>query len=122
MTLPIILVDDDADACAITATLLRAWRYQVDTANDGRAALELVEQKPYALAIVDYKMPGMNGVELFQLMRQRQPDITGIFLTGYPTIDVVYPAVESGILRVLTKPADFAELKPLIEEHVGVPV
>ncbi len=121
MTLPILLVDDDRDTCSVVATLLRAWHYDVDTANDGLAALQLVDQKPYALALIDYRMPGMNGVDLFREMRGRQPDITGIFMTGYTTIDVVFPAIESGILRVLTKPVDFSELKPIIEEHVGVP-
>jgi hypothetical protein len=42
-------------------------------------------------------------------------------MTGYTTIDVVFPAIDSGILRVLTKPVDFNELRPIIEEHVGVP-
>jgi DNA-binding NtrC family response regulator len=121
MTLPILFVDDDPDTCSIVATLLRAWHYEVDTANDGASALALVDQRPYALALIDYRMPGMNGVELFQRMRRRRPDVVGIFLTGFTTIDVVYPAIESGILRVLTKPVDFAELRPIIEEFVGVP-
>lgn len=121
MTLPILFVDDNADACSIAATLLRAWNYEVDTAGDGPGALHLVDQKPYALAVIDYRMPGMNGVELFRQMRQRRPDIVGIFVTGYTTIDVVYPAIESGILRVLTKPVDFTELRTIIEEHVGLP-
>jgi YesN/AraC family two-component response regulator len=63
-------------------------------------------------------MPIMNGVELFRLMREIRPDLAAIFLTGYPTIDVVYPAIEAGILRVLSKPADFKELVPIIEEHL----
>ena len=121
MTMPIILVDDDRDTCNVVATLLRAWNYDVDTANDGATALKLVDERPYGLAIIDYRMPGMNGVELFREMRERRPDITGIFMTGYTTIDVVFPAIDSGILRVLTKPVDFNELRPIIEEHVGVP-
>jgi DNA-binding NtrC family response regulator len=121
MAFPILLVDDDPDTCTVVATLLRAWRYEADVAYDGQTALALVDQKPYGLAIIDYRLPGMDGVELFRRMRQRRPDIAGVFMTGYTTIDVVYPAIESGILRVLTKPVDFHELKPLIEEYAGVP-
>ena len=84
-----------------------------------RGALRQIERKQYGLAIVDYQMPGMNGVDLFRKMRERRPDLTGIFLTGYTTIDVVYPAIEAGILHVLPKPADFQELVPIIEEHLG---
>jgi DNA-binding response OmpR family regulator len=121
MTPPILFVDDDPDACNIVATLLRAWHYDVDTARDGETALKLVDDKDYALALIDYRLPGINGVELFRRMRHRRPNVVGIFLTGFTTIDVVYPAIESGILRVLTKPVDFAELRPIIEEYVGVP-
>jgi YesN/AraC family two-component response regulator len=63
----------------------------------------------------------MNGIELFRRMREIQPDITGIFLTGFTTIEVVSPAIEAGILRVLPKPVDFKELMPIIEEFIGTP-
>ena len=52
-------------------------------------------------------------------MRQIHPDLAGVFLTGYTTIDVVYSAIEAGVLRVLAKPVDFAELLPIIEEHTA---
>jgi CheY-like chemotaxis protein len=118
---PILLVDDNPDACATAAKLLWAWGYQADIAHDGPGALKLVEQKKYGLAIIDYQLPGMNGIELFRRMREIQPDITGIFLTGFTTIEVVSPAIEAGILRVLPKPVDFKELMPIIEEFIGTP-
>jgi len=121
MTHSILIVDDNPDACATAAKLLWALGYQTDVAYDGPSAMKLVDEKPYALAIIDYKMPGMNGVELFRQMHARRPGIAGIFLTGFTTIDVVYPAIEAGILRILPKPVDFAELMPIIEEHVGAP-
>ena len=52
-------------------------------------------------------------------MRQLRPDLAGIFLTGFTTLDVVYPAIEAGILHVLAKPVDFNDLMPIIEEHLG---
>jgi DNA-binding response OmpR family regulator len=115
----ILLVDDDPDSCATAAKMLWALGHQVDVAYDGPTALMLIDTNPYSLAIIDYQMPGMNGVELFRAMKRRRPDIVGIFLTGFTTIDVVYPAIEAGILRVLQKPVDFAELLPLINEHVA---
>jgi len=121
MTHSILLVDDNPDACATAAKLLWTWEYQADIALDGFTALDLVEKHPYALAIIDYQMPGMNGVELFRRMQRIRPAIKGIFLTGHTTLDVVYPAIEAGILRVLPKPVDFEELLPLIEEYAGSP-
>ena len=119
MTLAILLVDDNPDACATAAKLLWAWGYQADVAEDGPTALKLIDHNSYGLVIIDYQMPGMNGVELFRKMREIRPEITGIFLTGYTTIDVVYPAIESGILRVLPKPVDFKELMPILEQYAG---
>ena len=119
MAPPILLVDDNPDACSTAAKLLWSWGYHADIAHDGLMALKLVRQNPYSLAIIDYQMPYMNGVELFRRMRRVRPNIAGIFLTGFTTIEVVYPAIEAGILRVLPKPIDFKELMPILEEQVG---
>ncbi len=117
--LPILIVDDEPLACGMLARLLSAYDHQVDTAQDGATALELVQRNVYGLAIIDYSMPGMNGVELFRKMRALRPNLDGVFLTGYTTIDVVYPAIEAGILHVLPKPADFRELIAIVEEQIG---
>jgi len=112
----ILLVDDDRDACTIMSKLLAAHGYQVDTAEGGTAALARVRTQEYQLAILDYRMPGMNGVELFARMREVRPDVRGIFLTGYPTVDTVFPAISEGIERVLAKPVDIKELLSVIKE------
>ncbi len=119
MKIPILLVDDERDACNMLAKLLSAWDYQTDVAYDGQAALQLLEQKRFGVAIIDYMLPGMNGVELIRRMREAQPDIAGVFLTGFTTIDVVYPAIEAGILHVMSKPADFKELVPILDKHLA---
>jgi CheY-like chemotaxis protein len=119
MKLAILVVDDNQDSALMIAKLLSAFGYEVDTAFDGPAALRLVAEKRYGIAIIDYQMPIMNGVELFRRIREIQPDAAGVFLTGYTTVDVVYPAIEAGVLRVLSKPVDFEELLPIIEDHVG---
>ena len=119
MKLPILIIDDDPDAGLMMAKLLSALGYEADVARNGPAALQLVGQKNYGIALIDYLMPGMNGVELFRRMHEIRPELAAIFLTGYTTIDVVYPAIEAGILRVLSKQPDFQELIPLIEEHLS---
>ncbi len=117
----ILIVDDNADACALAAKMLWSYEYQADIALDAFTALDLVKKNPYALAIIDYQMPDMNGVELFRQIQKLRPEIKGVFLTGYTTIDVIYPAIEAGIVQVLPKPVDFEDLMPLIEEYVGEP-
>lgn len=122
MKLPILIVDDDRTAGPLLAKVLSAWGYRASVAADGYAALRLIEKERYGIAIIDYQMPGMNGVELFRRMRELHPELAAIFLTGHTTIDVVYPAIEAGILRVMSKPADFQELMPVLEEHLGAAV
>lgn len=121
MTRSVLIVDDNADAAALAAKLLWSWEYQADVALDVFTALELVEKNSYLLAIVDFQMPDMNGVDLFRRMRKLRPEIQGIFVTGFTTIDVVYPAIEAGIIRVLPKPVDYEELIPLLDSLVGGP-
>jgi DNA-binding response OmpR family regulator len=118
--LPILIVDDELDTCSLMAKLLIALGYQADAAQDGRVALRLVDCRRYGLAILDYEMPGMNGVDLFRRIRRARPDLAAVFVTGHTTIDVVFPAIEAGVLRIFPKPVDFKELIPVIEEHLGV--
>ena len=122
MSHPILLVDDEVDTCNLAARLLAELGYPADAAYDAQTALALVRQKPYALAIIDYRMPGMNGVELFRQLHQLRPEMKGIFLTGFTTIDVVYPAIREGILKILPKPVDFNELMPIIHQFADEPM
>lgn len=117
----ILVVDDNRDDCAVIAKMLALRGYDVDVAYDGPSALEMVEQKSYSLALIDYKMPGMDGVELYRRMAEIRPEVTGVFLTGYPTIDTVYPAIGAGVERVLAKPAGSEELFEVVEQFVGPP-
>jgi len=117
----ILVVDDDRSNCLILSKLLSLRGYQVDVAYDGPGALELVDRRLYALALIDYRMPGMNGVDLYRRIREKRPHMVGVFLTGYATIDTVYPAIDAGVQRVLAKPASAEELFAVVEQYVGKP-
>lgn len=120
MTRPhLLVVDDDRSNRTIVSELLTEQGYTVDVANDGMQALELVTQNPYALAVIDYQMPGMNGVELYRRIRELQPELIGVFLTAFTTLSTVYPAIEAGVERVLSKPVNRDELLPLVQEMVS---
>jgi CheY-like chemotaxis protein len=106
----VLVVDDDRSNVALVSKVLLAQGYAVDTADDGPSALKLMDEHRYGLAVIDYQMPGMNGVELFRAARARQPQLCGIFLTAYANINTVFPAIEAGIERVLAKPLNSPEL------------
>jgi CheY-like chemotaxis protein len=121
MSYPILLVDDNPDACATTAKMLWTCGYQVDVAYDPQTAIVLTDKTPYALVIVDFQMTAMNGVDLFCKMRERRPDVSGILITGYASDELTSAAHAAGITFVLAKPVEFTELIQLIERYQGVP-
>lgn len=112
-----MIVDELPLACGLLARLLLAYGYDVDIAHDGPSAVKLAEEHSYGLVIMENSLPGTNGVELFRRLRAIRPELDGILLSGQTTIDVVYAAIDAGMLHVLPKPADLRELMAIVEEH-----
>jgi CheY-like chemotaxis protein len=119
MKLPILIVDDDQTTCKVMARWLALLGYESDVAFDGPAALMLFKQKRYGLAISDYQMPGMNGIELFRRLRQLNGSLPGILVTAMSTADVEASAIDAGMCQVMSKPADVRTLIPIIEDELA---
>jgi CheY-like chemotaxis protein len=115
----ILLVDDDRDACASMSDVITDLGYQVDVAYDGHSALQLCKRQSYGLALLDFKLPGMNGVELYRYLKQEKAETVGVLVTAFAASDTINDAIEAGIRQVLPKPVDFGHLIPLIEEVAG---
>ena len=90
-------------------------------AHDGPAALDLSRRHPYGLALLDYKMSGMTGVELYGRLKHVRADTVGVLVTAFAADATLHSAAEAGIRQVLPKPVDFGRLIPLIEEVAGTP-
>ncbi len=115
----VLVVDDEKRTRDYLAAILLARGWRVDTASDGPGALELVERTRYDAVVLDYRMPVMDGAETCRRIRELQPKVRGVFVTGYPTIDTVYPAIGAGASRVLAKPVNPAELVRTLEEELA---
>jgi CheY-like chemotaxis protein len=118
----ILLVDDDVDACQNVSDILEDLGYRVDVAHDGGAALELARDRSYDVAVLDFRMPGMDGVTLYRHLRARHPGIVALLLTAYASQDTAEEARSAGTWRVLRKPVDIPALLNLIGEAVGQPL
>jgi two-component system response regulator HydG len=115
----ILLVDDEKDICASMSDIFTDLGYTVDMAYDGPDALEQSGQHQYRLALLDFKMPGMDGLELCRRLKKLQPSIVVILITAFSSIATIGAAVEAGVWFSLLKPVNFSVLMPLVEEAVG---
>src|SRR6056297_1699241 len=82
--IPVLLVDDDPDLLAVTASFLEREtdRLTVETASDTTAGLELLEERDIECVVSDYDMPGRNGLDFLDAVRERDPDLPFILYTG----------------------------------------
>jgi two-component system, response regulator, stage 0 sporulation protein F len=115
----ILLVDDDRDTCASMSDIFLDLEYTVDMAYDGPGALELSGRHQYRLALLDYNMPGMDGLELCRRLKNAQPSVVVALITAYSSIATRGSATETGVRCFLLKPVNFAVLMPLVKEIVN---
>ncbi|HET20106.1 MAG TPA: sigma-54-dependent Fis family transcriptional regulator [Chromatiales bacterium] len=118
---PIVLfVDDDPRAGELFARFARREAFAVEIFRDPRQALERLGQEPApALVISDLKMPGMNGIELLQALRERKARLPFILITGYSTMDDAIEALRLGATDFIKKPFEMDELLDLVREQLG---
>jgi DNA-binding NtrC family response regulator len=118
----VLVVDDDLDTCKNLSDILTDLGYQVDTANDGRRALELVRQNAYDVALLDLKMPGMDGLTLYREIRKLRAGTVAIVVTAYATGETARTALQAGAWRIVPKPVDFEALLQCVEDAIGQPL
>lgn len=115
----ILLVDDDKDTCASMSDIFIDLDYTVDMAYDGPGALELSGRHQYHLALLDFKMPGMDGLELCRRLKKSQPSVVVLLITAFSSIATTGAAADAGVRCSLLKPVSFSVLLPLVKEAVG---
>ena len=115
----VLLVDDDKDTCASMSDIFLDIGYTVDMAYDGKGALELSGRHQYSLALLDYNMPGMDGLELCRRLKNSQPSIVVALITAFSSIATTEAAAEAGVRCSLLKPVNFSVLMPLVAEVVN---
>lgn len=118
----ILVVDDDVDTCRNLADILGDLGYQVDTAQDGPTALERIRENAYDIALLDLKMPGMDGVALYREIKRRRSGMVAIIVTAYASSETAHEALTAGAWQILPKPVDFRKLLKLVDEALEQPL
>jgi EAL domain-containing protein (putative c-di-GMP-specific phosphodiesterase class I) len=116
----VLLVDDNASVARSYARVLTSDGYEVDTREDGLAALEAVRDHDYDVVLSDIDMPRLDGLGLLARLRKDEDDVPFVLVTGNPTMESAISAVESGALRYLRKPVDLANLRGTVADAIRV--
>ena len=114
--LRLLVVDDDEDTCQNLSDILGDLGYEVQVMHDGPSALRLAKDKTFDIALLDLKMPGMDGLELYRELKKLQPMLLSILVTGYASPETEIRARDVGTWRILPKPVDLQKLLGFVQE------
>ncbi|MEZ6105599.1 MAG: response regulator [Pirellulaceae bacterium] len=110
----VLVVDDEPDFVANLVDILEDAGFDIDSTTKPREAVELASEHRYDAAILDWRMPGLDGVRLHGLLRERQQDLATILLTAYADAETHREAEEAGFWSILEKPCDVPRIRSLL--------
>jgi two-component system response regulator HydG len=114
----ILIVDDDKSILRTFARILQKNGYEIDAVETGKEALEKADSKKYDLALLDIRLPDMDGTELLAKMKKQLQTSIKIMITGFPSLETGVKALDEGADAYLVKPVKPEELLMLIEEKM----
>jgi PAS domain S-box-containing protein len=106
----ILIVDDDESTCKSLTLIFGKNGCETQTAGTGREAIEKARQKFFNVALLDIKLPDMEGIQLLAPLKEMHPDIVTIMLTGYASVDSAIGALNAGASAYITKPLNMDEV------------
>ncbi len=118
----ILIVYDEADTCANLADILTDCGYTVHTALSGDEALGRVREAAYDVALLDLKMPGMDGLTLYREIKKLRPATVAIVITAYASRATQDAARNAGTWHMLPKPVEVRQLLPLVAAAANQPL
>jgi DNA-binding response OmpR family regulator len=114
----ILIIDDQETIRKSLKLALEREGYLVDTAENGREAIRKSKEEFYNMALVDLRLPDMDGIELLTKMRETVPKMVKIIITGYPSLENAIEAVNRGADGYVVKPYTMEGLLLRIKEHL----
>jgi two-component system NtrC family response regulator len=113
--LDILVVEDERFQREMLRDFLAKEGHRVQEAESGEKALKILGASSFDLLLLDFRMPGMNGLELLREAKRLNPEIDAVIITAYGTIETAVAAMKAGARDYITKPIDLDELLILIE-------
>jgi len=110
----ILIVDDELVVRDSLSKWFSSEGYTAQPVASAREALETIQQKEFEIALIDIKMPGMDGIELQARLKEADPELTVVIMTGYASVETAVQALKRGAYDYITKPVDPDELSHLV--------
>lgn len=114
----ILLVDDEANTLKVLSAILKKDGYEVYSARSAEEAIEKVSKHHLDTIVTDYRLPGMNGLELLEALKKKDSPVPVVMLTAYGTIEKAVEAMRRGAFSYLTKPVNTDQLLTVTREAV----
>jgi DNA-binding NtrC family response regulator len=114
----ILIVDDDESIRTVLATILEEKGYTVDTAENGNEGIEKTQTNFYNLALIDIRLPDMQGTQVLAKMKDTAPKIRKIIITGFPSLQNSVEALNKGAHAYIMKPFDMDNVLKTVEEQL----
>ncbi len=116
---PILIVEDET----VMRESLREWLtdigYDVKTAEEGEEALRTLAEQDFGMAILDLRLPGKDGLQVLREAKAQRPQLKGLIITAYPSVQTAVEALKEGAVDYLPKPLDLNELEKLVRDTLG---
>lgn len=123
MIINVLIVDDDKETRNTLTAILENESYLVQTAESGKKAVHLCEKATFDVALIDIELPDIKGTELLHMLKEKQPKMVRIIITGHPSIENAAKSVNEKADGYIMKPFDVQELlatiKKLIDEKTN---
>ncbi len=114
----ILVIDDDENIRKVLKAILEDEGYIVETVETAKKGIEKSEQAVYNVALVDVRLPDMEGIELLTKLKETKPKMRKIIVTGYPTLQNAVAAVNKGADAYVMKPFDVEKILLTIKEQL----
>jgi DNA-binding NtrC family response regulator len=112
----VLVIDDDTSMLDLARFHLQLRGWNVAQAETGEEGLALAASSPFNIALTDYSLPDLDGVEVVRRLKEQSPEMEIIVITGYGTVDVAVEATKAGAFYFVEKPVDFDELMILMDK------
>lgn len=112
------MIDDDKSILRTFTRILQKNGYEIDIAETGKEAIEKSKKTHYDLALIDIRLPDMEGTDLLSKVQQTMHDTIKIMITGFPSLETGVKALDEGADAYLVKPVKPEELLALIEDKL----